>query len=307
MTVEGQPIQIDQVWNLIAPYVTPMDLDFVRRFLALCKVLEKDFAEKGVLLSQEEFEQVWSDEQMSYRQKLEQHQMVALSVIGTNSMEAYALHQRMLESLRRELGEKLEDEALLREYSPITNEVTGVAKRDVEMILCSAWDGDLAAWKPDGWAQARRKAGELQAELDGGADWTALRELHSEFWDPPMPEVGNTPMYSRRFKGAFGMQTRNTLMGMLEESEGHGFVYGRTITDMVFYEQQVGTIVGPRMGAKGYYIVRLAGRTPPIKPLDLTVDMHRELIQNFYLRIQMHQRAHDLLRQGVEAGTVSGL
>jgi len=307
MVVDGTPIQIEAVWSLIAPHVTPMDLAYVRRFLALCRVLEKDLADKGVLLSQEQFEAAWPEQGMTYRQKLDQHQVVISQVLGMQSIEAYVLYQRLMESLRRELGDKLADEALLKEYSPITNEVTGAAKRDVEMILCSAWDGDLAAWKPDGWAQARRKARELQLELEGGADWTALRELHSEFWDPPMPEVGNTPMFSRRFKGAFGPQTRNTLMGMVEESEGHEFVFGKTITDMVFYEQQVGSIVGPRMGPKGYYVIRLSGRTPPLKPLDLSIDMHRQLIQSFYLRIQLHQRAHELLRQGVEAGTVLGL
>jgi len=307
MIVDGQSIPIEAVWSMLEPHVSTMDLNFVRRFLALCKVLEADFAERGVLLSQEEFEQAWPEEGMTYRQKMDQHQMVASQVIGIQSMEAYTLYQRLLGSLRREQGDKLEDEELLREWSPITNEVTGASKRDVEMILSSAWDGDLAAWKPNGWAEARRKIFELQGEIEGGADWTALRELHSEFWDPPMPETGNTPMFSLKLKGAFGMQTRNQLMGMLEESEGNEFVYGKTITDSVFYEQQVGTIVGPRMGSKGYYLMRLSGRTPPLRPLDLSVPLHKQLIQDFYLRVQLHKRAHELLRQGVEDGSVQGL
>jgi hypothetical protein len=307
MTVDGQVVPIQKVWGMIGPYVSAMDLAFARRFLALCKVLEVDFAAKGVLLSQEDFEKAWTDPGMTYRQKLEQHQLVAGQVIGMQSMQAYAMYQRLLESLRRELADKLEDEALLREWSPITNEVTGAAKRDVEMILCSAWDGDMAAWKENGWETARTKVFGLKAELDKGADWTALRELHSEFWDPPMPDVGQKPMFALRFKGAFGMQTRNQLMSMVEESEGHELVFGRTISDTVFYEQDVGTIAGPFMGAKGYYLTRLTGRTPSARPLDLTIPLHKLLVQNFYLRVQLHKRAQELLRKGVEEGTVKGV
>ena len=40
--------------------------------------------------------------------------MVASQVIGIQSMEAYTLYQRLLQSLRREEGDKLEDEELLR-------------------------------------------------------------------------------------------------------------------------------------------------------------------------------------------------
>jgi hypothetical protein len=307
MTVDGQVIPIEAVWSMIGPYVSAMDLAYTRRFLALCKVLEQDFAAKGVLMSEDEFVKSWTDEGMTYRQKLDQHAIVASQVIGTQSMVAYALYQRLLESLRRELGDKLEDEALLREWSPITNEVTGASKRDVEMILCSAWDGDLAAWKENGWQTAREKVFGVKAELDAGADWTALRELHSEFWDPPLPDVGQKPMFSLRFKGAFGMQTRNQLLSMVEESEGHELVFGNTITDRVFYDQQVGTIAGPFMGAKGYYLTRLTGRTPAARPLDLTIPLHKLLVQNFYLRVQLHKRAHELLQQAIEQDTVKGI
>jgi hypothetical protein len=209
--------------------------------------------------------------------------------------------------MRREFGEQLEDMALLREWSAATAEITGAAKRDLEVILCSAWDGDMAAWKENGWADARKKAFELIAELRGGADWTSVRELHSEFWDPPMPEDGPKPMFTFRFKGAFGEQTHNQMMTFLEESEGHSFVYGTALTQTVFYEQSPGTILGPRMGSRGYHIIRLNRRTPPMKPLDLSVPLHRLLIQNYYLRTQMRQRAHELLVAGLEAGTASGL
>jgi len=96
-------------------------------------------------------------------------------------------------------------------------------------------------------------------------------------------------------------------MSMIEESEGHELVFGRSITDRVFYDQKVGTIAGPFMGPKGYYILRMTGRTPPARPLDLTIPLHRQLVQNFYLRVELHKRAHELLKQGVEKGTVEGV
>ncbi len=312
MSVDGREVTIETVWRKIEPYVTPMDVDEVRRFLALCKLMENELAAQGTLMSQEEFEQVWPklvapNLKLTYRQTLNNHQMVAVQMLGMPSVQAYAYQARLIESLRKARAAELSDMSGLSSYVTACNQITGIGKVQLEAILCSAWDGDRVTWKADGWADARRRAHELKAQLDAGADWQATRELHSEFWDPPMPAVGQKPQYGFRFKGAFGEQTRNQLLGMMEETETTNLIYGRSVTDRVFFEQRPGTIEGPFLGPRGFYIVRLTGRQPPMQPLDLNVPSHRKLVEDFYLKMQFNQRAHELLRQGLADGSARGI
>lgn len=307
MIVDGVEIPIERVYAKIAPFVSPMDVDETRRFLALCKLMEDDLQARGALLDQGEFETLWSKDGKTYRQMLDAYLGVATQLMGHPSVLAYADYTRILESLRKEKADELADVATLQPYILDCNQVTGVAKAAVEVILCSAWDGDANRWKANGWEDARRRAGEVIAELEGGADWKAVRELKSEFWDPPLPEVGNKPMHGFRFKGALGEQTRNQLFTLLEENESINFTYGNTITDRIFYGAPLNETLGPWLGTRGYYIVRVTGRTPPVRPLDMSNDVHRKLVEDYYLKRTVYDRSQELLAAGLADGTVTGL
>ena len=111
------------------------------------------------------------------------------------------------------------------------------------------------------------------------------------------------------FKGTFGNkpQTRNQLMGYLNESEYRMFLYGPLLTDHIFFEQKMGSIAGPFRGPKGYYISRITGKTPPTRPLDLKEPVHREIVVHYYLKNSMNARAARLLEEGLAAGKVTGV
>jgi hypothetical protein len=307
MTVDDKEISIDSVWKPIAPYVTEFELSKARRMLATLLLLEQDLSAQGKLLSQEEFEKVWTPEGRTYREAMELHQSMAIGSLGMPSMGCYARYTRLLESLRRAYPEEAAKVPEDREFVSGVNQVTGAAKCDSEAILCSAWDGDTVRWKENGWQTARARAFELMEELQGGANWKSVRELNSEFWDPPMPEIGQKPQFGFRFKGAFGPQTRNQLVGLMEESEAYNLLYGGTVADRMFFRQKVGTIEGPFMGPRGYYICRVNGRTPPNAPLDMGNPAHRELVTVYFLRNKLNLRAHELMAAAATEGAISGI
>jgi len=316
MTVEGVPIRIDTIYAKIEPLVTPEVLDSTKRFLVLCRLLEDDLASKEKLLGWEEFEKLFAKDStvaqdeglaLAYRKELNKHQMLGVEVLGFPSLEAYARYQRIVKSHERVIAEELADDQKLAAHLPVLNQITGAAKADAEVILLSAYDFDHVRWKENGWADAKRRAEELKRQIDAGADWGQMLELHSEFWDPPMPEVGQKPQFGFRFKGKWGPQTRNQLLNFMEESEYRIFLYGPSITDHVFFEQPLGTIEGPFKGPKGYYITRLISRTPPSRPLDLGQPVHRQIAEQHYAKVSLNEKARALFDKGIESGAVKGL
>ena len=84
-------------------------------------------------------------------------------------------------------------------------------------------------------------------------------------------------------KGRFGERYRNDLQGMIGESPFHQFVRGFSITDYVFFEQQVGTVAGPFKGPHGYYLTKVMRRMPPTRPLNIGDDRHVGLLREDYV------------------------
>jgi hypothetical protein len=295
------------VFQQVAPHVTPRLVEDAKRFLALREMLEAQLAEKGVLLSREEFQASFEGQGDTYEQKLANHMMLALQVLGMPSMEAYETYARLMKSYERTIAEMLADDAKLAEYKPAADQIAGAAKVDSQVLLVSAFDFDEVEWKEKGWEQAEQRAAQLKKELDEGADWTQTLELHSEFWDPPMPEVGQKPQYGFKFKGKFGPQTRNQLLSYMGENDYTMFLRGPSVTDYIFFEQPVGSVEGPMKGPHGYYISRVTGRTPPSRPLDMSQPTHRSFVVQHALKVNFHKEAQRLLEEGLESGRVKGL
>jgi hypothetical protein len=240
---------------------------------------------------------------------LNQNDMLSSQVLGFPSLYAFAQYMRLLESYRKTLADELAKDELLTPLLPMINQIAGAAKLNVNVILLSAYDFDHCKWKPNGWADAKQRALDLKKAFDGGAEWKAMLELHSEWWDPPMPEAGNKPMQNYYFKGTFGdqAQTRNQLLNYMMESEYRTLLYGPPATDHIFFEQKMGTIDGPFRGPKGYYISRITGKTPPSRPLDLKEPVHRQIAEHHYLKNALNARALALLGEGVTSGDIKGV
>jgi hypothetical protein len=313
MTVEGVPITIEQVWSRIAPYVKAEQIEEARRYLALTALLERDLEQKGTLMPQSEFREWWpataKQNKYTYIEFLNQHDMLSSQVLGFPSLWAFANYERLRESYRRSMATELADDQTLMPLLPTISQIAGAAKLSVNVILLSAYDFANDRWKENGWADAKARALEVKKALDGGADWQSTLELHSEFFDFPMPEVGAKPMHQFTFKGTFGNepQTRSQLVNVLMESEFRMFLYGPSVADYIFFEQKMGSIEGPFRGPKGYYISRITGKTPPTRPLDVRDPVHREILVYHYVNHAMGSRALSLLSEALKSGDVKGL
>ena len=307
MSVEGLEVPVDEVFLRIQPHLTQEKIDEAKQWLVVTKLLEDYLAsfelspEQGggpALISQAEFRESFPEDGRTWHQEITQYDMMALQVMGYPSVEAYAHYLRLAESFARTVKLETEDDETLRASLRDTNRITGAARMDCEVILISAFDFEKSNWKENGWEWAEKRAQEVKESLDEGADWNDTLEHESEFWDPPIPDVGHTPQFGRAFKGKFPQpQTRNQLFNLLGESEFTRLLWGRTVTDQIFYDQKRGTIGGPYRGPHGYYIARVKGTTPPISPLNINEPVHRQIAVEYYVRNALNAKVRELLAQ----------
>ena len=330
MVVDNVPVLTDAVYSRIAPYVTPDQIEDAKRFLANIALLDHDLAQREraeaeaaakegraprkFTMTPAEFREWWpttarNNMVMSYMEYLTQHEMLSSQVLGFPSLWSFGHYMRVMECYKRALADELKQNEVISSVLPTANQVRGAAKLNLHVLFVSAFDFDKFQWKPDGWKTARARAFELKKALDDGADWKATLELHSEWWDPPMPETGNKPVQNFYFDGTFGDQalTRNQICSYLGESEYRTFLYGPSASDEIFFNQKLGTIAGPFRGPKGYYISRVTAKSPPNRPLDLNEPIHRQIVEQDYLTRAIDQRVQTLLADGVTAQAVRGV
>ena len=340
-SIEGVPVMIDEVFDWLKPYLTWADVQDARHWLVKTHLLRKNLEEGGELIDRAAWAQSWGEKEAqrifesrrnlkereipdpdpevkaqklaeweaAYIKEVHNYQrltfdriMLAVNGEGFPSTEAWAEHKRLMDSYGVRIAEDLDDAAKLRTILERTNQITGIGKVDVEMLLCSAFDWTKFEWMDDGWAAAEAKANDLKARLEAGEDWGELLDRHSDFWDPPQPEMSaQKPLFGFKFKGRWGPLTRNNLLQKTEESRYTMFLYGDAVSDYAFYDlpqtaADGGPFYGgPLRGPHGYYLMKLNRRTPASRPLNLSEPRHYTLLQEYYLRHRFTQLSRELM------------
>jgi len=249
--------------------------------------------------------------------------MVAVGNHQFPSVEAYGEYFRILESHKRRVTPLIEDPDQggladpLREHLVRANKIMGLGKVDCEVLLVSAFDFPGNRWIEEGWETSKEQASWIKEEIEknnlnyaeyrrlrmeaaaAGKDldpnqapqamdphdfWSLLIDEYCGYWDPPQPEKGRPgSAVGYKQKGRFGERYRNDLQGMIGESPFHQFVRGFSITDYIFFEQQIGTVAGPFKGPHGYYLTKVMRRMPPTRPLNIADERHIGLLRDDFI------------------------
>jgi hypothetical protein len=243
----------------------------------------------------------------TYQEMLIIYEMMARSVLGFDSLEAFATWTRVYESYKRWIREELDDDDLMRAELARSNQIAGAARLNCEVILSSAFDWVTNDWRPNGWVEAKERAERLKKMLDEGADWGETIELYSEYWDPPLPEVGQKPQFGLRNKGRFAPSTRAQTLSNFDESEFTQMIDNYSVADIAFFDMKPGEVAGPFQGRRGYYIVKVQSKTPPQSMLNMANEKHREFLEDYYAKRTFIERCHELLATAIASKRVKGL
>ena len=198
------------------------------------------------------------------------------------------------------------DEAELKEFGKSRSyKIVGPVSVDADVILCSAWDFKANRWRENGWAEAENRMKDvLRLLVEEQRPWEELVERYSDYYEAPTPvsQRGKVDP-NRQTKGRFRNIQRNGMLRELGESDYGMFLSGSSVTDFVFFEQEVGSLGQPRRGPLGWYLPRLYKRTKPPERLSLDEATMKDLVLDDYLATELIRYAEEL----VEKGEVYGL
>jgi len=299
MRVNGKDIKVETIWSLIKDKVTPMEVRGAKQWIANMTLLEQALSESGVWLSDEEAAQSYFDHSEPFKDSIFSIERLAVTVKHFPSVNAYKKYHRAYESYHRLVKEKMTEEVLKDYGEKRTRHLIGQVTVDADVILLSAYDHKNNRWKENGWQEAEKKTREvLKALVEEDKPWDQVLQQFSEFYDLPVPKSqrGQETPHWITDKGRFRNKQRNILMKNLDESDYWLFLNGDSITDYIFYEQEVEQIGRPMKGPRGWYIPLLRRRSDPPARLSTSEENMRTLIEQDYLNYHLRMYVRDLVR-----------
>ena len=296
MEVNGKKILTDDIWKAMRWKVTEEDVRDAKLWYQRITTLRQALEKEGAYLSDEEFEAAYHEHTDPYKDSPFNIEAVAVSFKKFPSPEHYKVHFRLQESYRRMIEEEITEEALKAHIAERAGNLLGLAKVDVEVILLSAYDFQLNAFKEGGWERARERAVAAIQDLAGGKPWDEVIEEYSEFYEPPLgvSTRDRAAQFSKN-KGRFGQKNRNELLQQLGESDWSLFLHGTSLTDAIFFDAEVGVPTQPLKGPHGYYIALVKGRTAPVSTITAAEDGHKTLVEQDYLTARFNAYSQQVL------------
>jgi hypothetical protein len=324
----------DEIWADVKTIISAKDIADTKRFLAKIVATRHRMEREGFLIAPEEAEAALAEAAESFiGSSFNLHGIV----VGSHqfpSLEAYAQYLRLFESWKRHLEPQLEKPAeggvppQLSGHLDRANRIMGLGQVQAEVMLVSAFDYPSNRWIENGWEKARERVDWIKSEYEANARryaeqrqagaedqktgaialppgdfWSLLLDEHSDYWDPPPPATGPPgSSHGLKMKGRFGDRYRNDLESMVGESPYQHFLYGHSVTDRAFFDQEIGEILGPFEGPVGYYLTRVVKRIPPTRPLNLHNEKHYELLRDDYMRYSLIGYAEESLQQAKVLG-----
>lgn len=306
LRVNGQPILVETIWDIIKSQVSAQDVEQTRNWLVATTIARQALEKQKVWMSEEEFKAAYGAHSDPYKDSPFSVEMVATQFKKFPSVNDYRMYFRIAESFKKTILPSMTDAVLTEHGRQRTNDIVGLARVDVDVILCSAYDFKTKTWNENGWAMAEREALEVATALrDGTKTFDQCLDEYSDFYDPPIAESQRAQVQANQLfnKGRFKGLSRNELLTKTYESEYSIFLNGNAIADEIFFNQEVGQLKGPWKGPYGWYIARLNKRTPGGRTLTPAEENQRVLLEQEYVA----QRLNEFIQDQYESAVIKSL
>ncbi|MDF1836705.1 MAG: hypothetical protein P1V35_02450 [Planctomycetota bacterium] len=330
-------LTVEQVYQDMKEAFDSQDVYEAKYFLALTAATKDRLEAEGILQPYEPFLAKLAEQKAASANAgtFGSVGFVATSAYRFPSVESFQEYTYLYESYRASIDERLalrEDGSVpqeLQAHFPIVQGIMGIARVRAETLLVSAFDEPNNVWIEGGWQMAYDKAIALRAEIDAYAAkvdaqalarseadargetyepaeelqpfdvwWARFLDLHSDFWDPPMPASGKMPpANSMRDKGRFQgtPTTRNDMKNHLGESAYSHYLWDTAAVDEIFFNVPEGSIGGPFRGPKGYFITYVKQRVPASKRLSPKEARTLKALQDDYAQLLFRRYSHESL------------
>jgi hypothetical protein len=294
--VNGVDITVEEIWDRVKDRVRPPDVLAAKQWIVNTTLLEEAFKAAGAWLSDDEAYVAYHAHSDPYKNSVFSIERVALLVKAFPSVDRYKHHRRLIDCFQR--MKKPSKEELEAFAKARTKKIIGQVNLDVDLLLCSAYDFKKGTWSDSGWADAENRMRDvLRLLVEEQRPWDELVEKYSDFYSSPIPASQADQPDERPKKGRFRNVQRNGLLGLIGETEYAMFLTGVSVTDFVFFDQEVGTFGQPLRGPYGWYLPRLFRRTKPPERIPMDEGTLNDLILDDYLTSGVMRYAQELIQK----------
>jgi hypothetical protein len=293
--VNGVDIKVDEIWSQVRDRVTTMDVLAAKQWIVNTTLLKKALTAAGAWLTDEEADAAYHAHSDPYKSSIFSVESLAVSLKAFPSVERFTQYQHIQDSfarMRAPSAAELEDFGKSRSYK-----IVGQVSVDADVILCSAWDFKANCWKENGWVEAENRMRDVvRLLIEEQRPWDELVEKYSDYYEPPTPKSKRGQANPKRqTKGRFRNIQRNALLRELGESDYQMFLTGSSVTDFIFFEQEVGSLGQPVRGPLGWYLPRLIRRTKPPARIPMDEPTLKDLVLDDYLTTKLNSFAQELI------------
>lgn len=270
-------------FNFVKKGLYVQDLERSMQEVAVREALRQELEKANALLTDEQFKSMYETYREPYDSTPFTVEMIATRFKGYPCLEAYRARWRLMTAYSGWIKDEITTENL-QAHANKFGAFFADGQISVDVLPFQARDPRSGAWRTDGMERAKERC-EAAFELieNKTKSFEELLNEHKEFF------VNDDK------RGRLGFLPLNQLKQQLRENEYTQLHDGFSISHHLFFEAEVGTIVGPIAGPDGYYIARINSRTPARRQVDVANEKERELVREDFLNYRFFQWANGVI------------
>lgn len=257
-------------FDQIRPALYVQDIEKAIGEVMVREVLKQELEKSGAYLSDEAFRKEFDTFRQEYDNTPFNTEVIAVAFKGYPSLEAYRQRWRLIKSYENLIAKDINDDNL-KAHAEKYARFFADGNTSLDVIQVLGKDIKTSGWVPDGMERAKARAQAIFDEIKKGAPFDRTLESKGEFYQTDTE------------KGRLGSKSLNQLRQSLRESEFTDLLQGYSVGNYLFYEAEVGKVVGPLRGPEGYYIARVTARNPARSTPSIAEPRTRELVKQDYV------------------------
>ncbi|MCC6672477.1 MAG: hypothetical protein IT458_15540 [Planctomycetes bacterium] len=280
--VNGAVWKTNEAFEEIRPALYPQDIERAMTEVIVREAVRQDLERQGAFLNDEQFRKEFDEFRKPYDDTPFNVEVIAVAFKGYPSLEAYRQRWRLLKSYENLIAKEINDDNL-GAHGETFARFFGDGATSVDVIPFMAKDVKTDAWVPFGMQEARKRAQDAFDAIANGASFDQILEQRGEFFA------------NDQEKGRLSGKAMNQLRQSLRENEFTDLLMGYSLGTYLFFDAEVGKVMGPLRGAMGYYVARVNARTPAKGPVQVSDSRTRELVKQDYVTYRFLKYANEVM------------
>ena len=283
LEVNGRRWNTADAFKQVKESLFVQDMETAVSELVCREALKQELVKNKAYLDAEAFRTQFAEYRKQFDSTLFNTEMIARAFKGYPTLEAFRTRWRLMKSYEDMIAAEVNDDNL-QAHADAHKRFFADGNTNVDVISFMGRDSRSGAWQPNGMAEARKRAAAALADIKAG----------KKTFDQTLESKGEFYLQDKE-RGRLGGKSFNELRRSLRESEYSDLLTGFSLGYYIFYNADVGKVLGPVKGTEAWYLVRVNSRAPAKKPVSVKDERTRELVKQDFLVHRFVEWSRDVL------------